>query len=195
MKKHYIHLQPLGKSISVNHQTPLIDVLHEFGVEFPCGGKGTCGKCKVKLLKGDIDFTDIHKQKLKILGLDSDWRLACYSTCTTDITLEVDQFNHLILVDESEYEFTPKTGFSIAVDLGTPEWFLSYYLSVMPSIKFGVAGKVSSPQSPTISNLHPSSCPKNSLSYFSTLHKSAKNKLKFLFHFLEYLSLLTDKHI
>jgi len=119
MKKHYIHLQPLGKSISVNHQTPLIDVLHEFGVEFPCGGKGTCGKCKVKLLEGEIEVTDIHQQKLEFLGLDSNWRLACYSNCTTDITLEIDQYNHLILADESEFEFTPKSGYGVAVDLGT----------------------------------------------------------------------------
>jgi uncharacterized 2Fe-2S/4Fe-4S cluster protein (DUF4445 family) len=119
MRKHNIHLQPLGKTITVNHQTPLIDVLHEFGVEFPCGGKGTCGKCKVKLLEGEIEVTDIHQQKLAFLGLDSNWRLACYSYCTTDITLEIDQYNHLILADESEFEFTPKSGFGVAVDLGT----------------------------------------------------------------------------
>lgn len=119
MKKHNIHLHPLGKTITVNHQTPLIDVLHEFGVEFPCGGKGTCGKCKVKLLEGEIEVTDIHQQKFELLGLDSNWRLACYSNCTTDITLEIDQYNHLILADESEFEFTPKSGFGVAVDLGT----------------------------------------------------------------------------
>ena len=49
MKKHTISLHPLGKELQVNDQTPLIDVLHEFGIEFPCGGKGTCGKCRVKI--------------------------------------------------------------------------------------------------------------------------------------------------
>jgi uncharacterized 2Fe-2S/4Fe-4S cluster protein (DUF4445 family) len=119
MKKHNIHLEPLGKTLTVNDQTPLIDVLHEFGIEFPCGGKGTCGKCKVKLLAGEIETSDIHKQKLNLLGLGAEWRLACYSTCTSDITLEIDQYNHLILADESEFEFTAQTGFGVAVDLGT----------------------------------------------------------------------------
>lgn len=119
MQKHTIQLLPLGKSIEVNHQTPLMDVLHEYGIEFPCGGKGACGKCKVKLLEGEIDTTEIHKHKLNILGLDPEWRLACYSTCTSDITLEIDQYNHLILADESEFEFTPQSGFGVAVDLGT----------------------------------------------------------------------------
>ena len=119
MKKHQIHLQPLGKTITVNDQTPLIDVLHEYGIEFPCGGKGTCGKCKVKLVSGEIETTVIHLQKLDLLKLGDDWRLACYSTCTSDITLEIDQYNHLILADESDFEYSPQTGFGVAVDLGT----------------------------------------------------------------------------
>lgn len=119
MQKHNIQFQPLGKTISVNHETPLMDVLHEYGIEFPCGGKGTCGKCKVRLLEGEIVTNDIHKQKLNLLGLDPEWRLACYSKCTSDIILEIDQYNHLILADESEFEFTPLSGFGVAVDLGT----------------------------------------------------------------------------
>ncbi len=119
MQKHSINLQPLGKIIQVNDQTPLIDVLHEFGVEFPCGGKGTCGKCKVKLISGEIELTKIHQQQLENLNLDSYWRLACYSSCTSDITLEVEQFSHLILADESEFDFIPQQGFGVAVDLGT----------------------------------------------------------------------------
>ncbi len=119
MKSHTIRLYPLGKEIRVNHNTPLNDVLHEFGVEFPCGGKGTCGKCKIRLLEGDIEVSEPHSFHLKILKLPPDWRLACYSRCTGDITLEIEQFNHLILADESEFEFTPREGFGIAVDLGT----------------------------------------------------------------------------
>ncbi|MBA4409918.1 MAG: ASKHA domain-containing protein [Bacteroidota bacterium] len=119
MIKHSIRLHPLGKELMVNDQTPLIDVLHEFGIEFPCGGKGTCGKCKVRLLEGEIKTTEDHQQKIEKLGLSDDWRLACFSKCTTDITLEIDQFNHLILADESEFDFCPQEGFGVAVDLGT----------------------------------------------------------------------------
>jgi len=119
MNKHTIQLHPLGKEVKVNSQTPLIDVLHEFGIEFPCGGKGTCGKCKVRLLDGTIEIDETHRQKLSKLGLESDWRLACFSRCNSDITLEIEQFDHLILADESEFEFSPQQGFGIAVDLGS----------------------------------------------------------------------------
>ena len=70
-------------------------------------------------MDGEIDATETHRQKISQLGLASDWRLACFSQCTSDITLEVEQFNHLILADESEFDFTPQEGFGIAVDLGT----------------------------------------------------------------------------
>lgn len=119
MKKHLVRLVPLGKEILVNDQTLLIDVLHEYGIEFPCGGKGNCGKCKVRLLDGEIETTETHRQKLFSLKLSPEWRLACYSRCTTNITLEVEQFNHLILADESEFEFIPQEGFGVAIDLGT----------------------------------------------------------------------------
>lgn len=119
MNKHTIHLLPLGKTLTVNDKTPLIDVLNEFGIDFPCGGKGTCGKCKVKLLDGNIAVSESHHQKLEALGLSSEWRLACYSDCSENLTFEVDQFNHLILADETEFEFVPQVGFGIAIDLGT----------------------------------------------------------------------------
>lgn len=119
MNKHTIRLHPLGKELRVNHQTPLIDVLHEFGIEFPCGGKGTCGKCRVRLLEGEIMTIENHRLKIEKLGLNDDWRLACFSECTGDITLEIDQFNHLILADESEFDFIPQVGYGVAVDLGT----------------------------------------------------------------------------
>lgn len=119
MIRHSIRLQPLGKVLKVNDQTPLIDVLHEFGVEFPCGGRGTCGKCKVRLLEGEIEIQAVHRQRLGTLGLSGDYRLACFSAVTNDITLEIEQFNHLILADETEFDFTPREGFGIAVDVGT----------------------------------------------------------------------------
>lgn len=42
-----------------------------------------------------------------------------------------------------------------AVTRGIKHWGLSGYSSVLPRIKFGVTGQVSSPQSPTISYRHP----------------------------------------
>ncbi len=118
-QKATISLQPLGKTILVNSGTPLIDVLHEFWVEFPCGGKGTCGSCKVKLLKGELAIDAIQQQKLDKLKLSENWRLACFCKAESDITLEISQFENIILADSTTFEFRPQSGFGIAVDLGT----------------------------------------------------------------------------
>jgi len=118
-KKVSISLQPFGKTISVNPGTPLIDVLHEFGVEFPCGGKGICGSCKVKLLQGELKIEPVQQQKLDKLKFGKEWRLACFCSAESDIILEISQFENIILADSSTFDFRPQKGSGIAVDLGT----------------------------------------------------------------------------
>lgn len=114
-----ITLQPLGKTVKVKPGTPLIDILHEYGVEFPCGGKGTCGSCKVKLLEGELNVDSVQREKLQKLKLENGWRLACMCRVDSDITLEISQFENIILADNTTFEFRPQKGFGVAVDLGT----------------------------------------------------------------------------
>lgn len=120
-KSEYIEvsLEPIGETLKVKTGTSLIDILHEYGVEFPCGGKGTCGSCKIKVLKGDIPVSEKHKRSLYNLGLSENWRLACMSKVSEDVTLEISQFDTIILADTSSFMFKPKSGFGVAVDLGT----------------------------------------------------------------------------
>ena len=119
MKTFSVKLVPLGKEIPVLEGTPLLDVLNEYGVEFPCGGKGSCGRCKIKLLDGIIHTDQAHLDKLAELNLDASWRLACLSKCDSDISIEVGQFENIIQADESPFDFTPGKGLGIAFDLGT----------------------------------------------------------------------------
>jgi len=119
LKTFSVKLVPLGKVIRARAGTPLIDILHEYGVEFPCGGKGICGKCRVKVVKGEIELTSYHRDRLKELKLGGGWRLACLSSCFSDLELEVGQYESIIQADESTFEFTPGTGLGIAFDLGT----------------------------------------------------------------------------
>jgi len=114
-----IKLHPLGKELTVERGSSLIDVLHEFGVEFPCGGKGDCGKCKVKILQGEIPLDTVHSSRLQELGLPGEWRLACMSFVNEDIVLEVGQYEAMIQADESLFPFEPGEGYGVAVDLGT----------------------------------------------------------------------------
>jgi uncharacterized 2Fe-2S/4Fe-4S cluster protein (DUF4445 family) len=53
------------------------------------------------------------------LGLSQDWRLACLSKAECDLSLEVEQYETMIQADYSPFEFQSRSGFGIAVDLGT----------------------------------------------------------------------------
>ena len=52
-----ITFQPSGKTIDVPPKTELLDAARKAGVEIeaPCGGKGTCGKCIVRIVSGHVD--------------------------------------------------------------------------------------------------------------------------------------------
>ena len=114
-----ITLYPAGLETSVRPGTPLMDILHEYGIEFPCGGKGICGSCKVKILKGNIPTNEKHRSRLSALGLPENMRLACMSSPDSDVMIEISQLNSVILADNSYFEFEPAAGYGIAVDLGT----------------------------------------------------------------------------
>jgi len=60
----HIELLPLGKGLRVKRSTPLQDVLFAQGVEFPCGGRGRCKGCKIKVLVGALPVAEEEQQRL-----------------------------------------------------------------------------------------------------------------------------------
>ncbi len=114
-----ITLLPLGHEFTVPRDTPLRDVLFTYGVEFPCGGNGVCEGCKVKVLSGNLPLTEEQENMLSKKEASEGWRLACRCTAGEDITLELAQWEASVLADESKFEFIPREGYGIAIDLGT----------------------------------------------------------------------------
>jgi uncharacterized 2Fe-2S/4Fe-4S cluster protein (DUF4445 family) len=114
-----IELRPLGAAFPVERGTPLQDVLFAYGVEFPCGGRGRCRRCRVRVLEGSLPVTPAEETLLGRAELEDGWRLACHAVASGDLVLEVAQWDAAILADDSLFEFTPGEGFGIAVDLGT----------------------------------------------------------------------------
>ena len=114
-----IELQPLGKTLEVARGTPLVDVLFPYGVEFPCGGRGRCKRCKVRVLEGALGATEQERGVLSAGELAAGWRLACHARAEADCALEIAQWETTILADDSTFAFTPREGLGVAVDLGT----------------------------------------------------------------------------
>src|SRR5664279_5711661 len=114
-----IELLPLGKVLRVKRRTPLQDVLFAHGVEFPCGGRGRCKGCKIKLLAGTLPITEEERRRLTDTELAEGWRLACRGRAESDLKIELAQWEATILTDDTVFAFTPREGLGIAIDLGT----------------------------------------------------------------------------
>ena len=114
-----VTLEPMGKSVKVPHGTPLREVLFEYGIEFPCGGRGRCRGCRVRVLEGSAPMEDSEREILSKDDLDQGWRLACRLSASADLTILAQQWDMPILGDNIAVPFTPRTGLGLAVDIGT----------------------------------------------------------------------------
>jgi uncharacterized 2Fe-2S/4Fe-4S cluster protein (DUF4445 family) len=108
-----------GRRLEVASGTALKDVLFEEGIEFPCGGRGRCGKCRVRLTAGALDPQTEDRAVLGAEALAQGWRLACRHRLDADLALDVGQWQMDVLADDRAFAFAPQAGLGIAIDLGT----------------------------------------------------------------------------
>ncbi len=103
-KKYKVIFQPSGSRGLVDEGKTVRDAAQALGVDIEsvCGGKRTCGKCKVKIQEGffekfDIDSKMDHltplepeeKKKIKPQELEDNYRLACTAKIKGDILVFV----------------------------------------------------------------------------------------------------------
>ncbi len=115
MEKCTITFQPAGKTVEVTRGTNLMEAARKAGVflDAPCGGKGVCGKCKVKVKSG------AHKHEYNSLlspeEIEQGIRLACMTWVQDDMTVEILQIDVIndIMVEDitsgSKGKFIKKT--------------------------------------------------------------------------------------
>ncbi len=56
-----VTFQPSGITLAIEAKTTLLDAARHAGVEIdaPCGGKGTCGNCTVRIVSGQVDCENL----------------------------------------------------------------------------------------------------------------------------------------
>jgi len=74
-----ITFQPHGRGVFVLPGTKLLEAAARAGmtIETPCGGTGTCGKCRVQLTEGAPSPTDADRAVFSGAQIGDGWRLAC----------------------------------------------------------------------------------------------------------------------
>ena len=86
--------QPLGKSILVKAESNVLDLAlnNKIDVDNSCGGSGSCGTCRVKILS-DLNAlsspTDVEEMMIEDRGFKEDERLACQLEPCQGLVVEV----------------------------------------------------------------------------------------------------------
>ncbi len=116
---HSLRLSPADLRLEVPAGMRLQDVLFAQGVEFPCGGRGRCKGCRVKVLRGALPVSPEENHLLTSAERDAGWRLACRHAIAGDLELELAQWEMSVLSDNTAFAFQPREGLGVAIDLGT----------------------------------------------------------------------------
>jgi uncharacterized 2Fe-2S/4Fe-4S cluster protein (DUF4445 family) len=82
---------PDGAEVRVPSGTPVFDAASWNGIaiDSTCGGHGTCKKCKVRIVSGEIPVGPIDPRAFNVDELREGWRLACRAVAREDLVVEV----------------------------------------------------------------------------------------------------------
>lgn len=92
MSMYYLSIKGQETKHLFNRNTNLLEVLRKNKIilETPCNGKGTCGKCKVRLINGIVNKpTEEELEKLTQKELEQGFRLGCMVEPASDLIVEL----------------------------------------------------------------------------------------------------------
>jgi uncharacterized 2Fe-2S/4Fe-4S cluster protein (DUF4445 family) len=89
MTKHVVTFHPSETKLTVDQDENLLQAAMEAGIHInaSCGGSGTCGKCKIKILRGTSEPS--KDPKLYQWEHDEGFRLACLTRVHDDLEVEI----------------------------------------------------------------------------------------------------------
>ncbi|MGB9183851.1 MAG: ASKHA domain-containing protein [Solirubrobacteraceae bacterium] len=82
---------PDGGEVRVPSGTPIFDAASWNGIaiDSTCGGHGTCKKCNVRIVSGDVPVSNVDPRAFTTQELRDGWRLACRASARDDVVVEV----------------------------------------------------------------------------------------------------------
>ena len=100
------------KKVEVESGRPLLSALATENVFLPsaCGGKGSCGQCKVRVTEGGGEILPTEAVHFTRKEIKDDWRLACQVKVKNDLDIKVPAS----VLDIKEYECTVVSNNNVA---------------------------------------------------------------------------------
>jgi uncharacterized 2Fe-2S/4Fe-4S cluster protein (DUF4445 family) len=82
---------PEGAEVRVPTGTPVFDAASWNGIaiDSTCGGHGTCKKCRVRIVSGEVPVGPLDPRAFSVDELREGWRLACRASARGDLVVEV----------------------------------------------------------------------------------------------------------
>ncbi len=87
-----VDFEPLGRRLRVDRGVSVLTAAQQAGVGLVsiCGGKGTCGRCKVRVLEGQLSpLSETEGRKLSPDEVARGYRLACQAEVLSDLKLHI----------------------------------------------------------------------------------------------------------
>jgi uncharacterized 2Fe-2S/4Fe-4S cluster protein (DUF4445 family) len=87
----HLRFEPDGTEVRVPAGTPIFDAASWNGIaiDSTCGGHGTCKKCKVRVVEGDVPVGTVDPRAFSPDELREGWRLACRAEARADLVIDV----------------------------------------------------------------------------------------------------------
>jgi uncharacterized 2Fe-2S/4Fe-4S cluster protein (DUF4445 family) len=86
-----IKFEPHGRTVLVLKETKIMEAAGRAGISLnmPCGGQGSCGKCRVRVLSNACEATPVERSLLSDREIAEGYRLACQSRVCGPMTVDV----------------------------------------------------------------------------------------------------------
>jgi ferredoxin len=110
-EKIVVVFKPSDILVSVSKKTTLLEAAEKAEIVLPsvCGGKGKCGKCKIRILNKEIPFTKNEDTYLTLKEKAKNIHLACQVSLESELEVEIPESlndaNYKFLTDEGVAEF------------------------------------------------------------------------------------------
>jgi uncharacterized 2Fe-2S/4Fe-4S cluster protein (DUF4445 family) len=87
----HLRFEPDATEVRVPAGTPIFDAASWNGIaiDSTCGGHGTCKKCKVRVLEGEVPVSSVDPRAFSTDELREGWRLACRAEARADLVIDV----------------------------------------------------------------------------------------------------------
>lgn len=89
--KHEIRFLPSETITNAPEGTTIFNAANWMGlaIDSTCGGRGTCGKCKVRIVQGNAPVREADRKFISDADLAEGWRLSCRAVLHSDCVVDV----------------------------------------------------------------------------------------------------------